>query len=545
VHFLRPKVSDTLLLPEPPRKTLANVYASDDQEHAVTAILKVVSGHRRRPLVITSDRGRGKSAALGIAAAELIKKGILNIIICAPSKQIAAMVFKHAELNLRLDTNLNDKLRFFSPDDMQCEQPDADLVLVDEAAAIPLSMLTFFLKRYSRIVFASTQHGYEGSGRGFTINFRRILDAETPDWKNCQLRTPIRWQDNDSLEKFTFDALLLDAEPAETSVVKKTQINECSFVQVNKYELLKDEAMLRQVFGLLVGAHYQTKPSDLMHLLDDRDISIFCLESNEPIIAVALVVREGNIDSALSTEIFEGKRRIQGHLVAQSLSANVGVEFANEISGDRIIRIAVHPDLQQQGFGKHLLKQLIEISDADYISTSYGVTVPLLQFWQASGFIAVYLGMKRDASSGRHSVIMLHAKTEAGEKIQQQARYNFSNSFPQLLSDPLRSLESDVALALLPEKTVSSSFSSEERRMIEGFATGHRGYENTLYLIWKLVCEKLPDNQLLNNEEKRILILKVLQKHSWKTTIEKMCGKVKGKNEAISVLRSAVAGLLQ
>ena len=81
--------------------------------------------------------------------------------------------------------------------------------------------------------------------------------------------------------------------------------------------------------------------------------------------------------------------------------------------------------------------------------------------------------------------------------------------------------------------------------MIEGFATGHRGYENTLYLIWKLVCEKLPDNQLLDKEEKRILILKVLQKHSWKTTIEKMCGKVKGKNEAISVLRSAVAGLLQ
>ena len=55
----------------------------------------------------------------------------------------------------------------------------------------------------------------KAAGRGFSINFRKILDAETPDWKNCQLRTPIRWQDNDSLEKFTFDALLLDAEPAE------------------------------------------------------------------------------------------------------------------------------------------------------------------------------------------------------------------------------------------------------------------------------------------------------------------------------------------
>ena len=493
VTFLNPKDSDSILLPEPPRKAFANIYASDDQEHAVAAILKVVSGHRRRPLVITSDRGRGKSAALGIAAAELIKKGIQNILICAPSKQIAAMVFKHAELNLELNTNLNDKLRFFSPDDLQREQPDAELVLIDEAAAIPLSILTFFLKCYSRIVFSSTQHGYEGSGRGFAINFRKVLDAETPDWKSCHLRTPIRWQDNDSLEKFTFDALLLDAEPAETSLLEKTRIDKCSFVQVNKCELLKDEAMLRQVFGLLVGAHYQTKPSDLMHLLDDRDISIFCLQSNESIIAVALVVREGDIDSNLSTEIFEGKRRLHGHLVAQSLAANVGVEFANELKGDRIIRIAVHPDLQQQGFGKHLLKQLIEISDADYISTSYGVTEPLLQFWQASGFVEVYLGMKRDASSGTHSVIMLHSKTEDGEKLQQQARYNFSNSFPQLLSDPLRNLETNIALALLPAQAATTSFSNAEVRMLEGFATGQRGYENNLYLIWKLVCEKLPE----------------------------------------------------
>ena len=545
VTFLNPKASGSIMLPEPSRKTFANVYASEDQDFAIAAILKVVSGHRRRPLVITSDRGRGKSAALGIAAAELLKSGIQNILICAPSKQIAAMVFKHAELNLDSDTKLTNKLRFFSPDDLQREQPDADLVLVDEAAAIPLSMLTFFLKRYSRIVFSSTQHGYEGSGRGFSINFRKVLDTVTPDWKRCQLLTPIRWQENDSLEKFTFDALLLDAEPTETSLVEKTRINSCSFIQINKQDLLKDEAILRQLFGLLVGAHYQTKPSDLMHLLDDRDISIFCLQSTESIIAVALVVREGNIDSALSTEIFEGRRRLHGHLVAQSLAANVGVEFANELKGDRIIRIAVHPDLQQQGFGTHLLKQLIEISDADYVSTSYGVTVPLLHFWQASGFIAVYLGMKRDASSGTHSVIMLHAKSEDGEKLKQQARYNFSNSFPQLLSDPLRNLETTIALALLPEQAATSSLSEEEVRMIEGFATSLRGYENNLYLIWKLVCEKLPGNKLLDNEEKRILILKVLQKHSWQTTIGKMCGKVKGKKELISVLRSAVSGLLQ
>ncbi len=545
VWFIRPKDSDSILLPEPPKKTFANVYATADQENTVAAILKVVTGHRRRPLVITSDRGRGKSAALGIAAAELIKNGAKKIIICAPSKQIATMVFKHAELNLEADKSLHNNIAFYSPDELQRLKPEADLVLIDEAAAIPLSLLTVFLKHYSRIVFASTQHGYEGSGRGFAINFRKVLDTETPEWKSCEMHTPIRWQVNDSLEKFTYEALLLNAEPAESSVVEKSRIDECSFSEINKYELLKDEAELGQLFGLLVGAHYQTKPSDLMRLFDDQDISIFSLQAKQSIIAVALVVREGEIDSTLSTEIFEGKRRLQGHLVAQSLAANVGVEFACELSGDRIIRIAVHPSLQGRGFGAHLLTQLKDKSCADYISTSYGVTEPLLRFWQESGFVAVYLGMKRDASSGTHSVIMLHARTKSGQNIQQQAQHNFAKSFLHLLSDPLRNLEPDIALALLPAQATTPTFSAEETRMLEAFATALRGYENNLYLIWKLVSKKLPDNELIDQEEKRILMIKVLQKHSWKTAIEIMGAKIKGKKEALLLLRNAVAKLLR
>ncbi|MFQ3339681.1 MAG: tRNA(Met) cytidine acetyltransferase, partial [Colwellia sp.] len=46
---------------------------TEEQYYAVNAISKVLSGHRKRPLVLTADRGRGKSSALAITCAQLMK----------------------------------------------------------------------------------------------------------------------------------------------------------------------------------------------------------------------------------------------------------------------------------------------------------------------------------------------------------------------------------------------------------------------------------------------------------------------------------------
>ncbi|MGK0273486.1 MAG: tRNA(Met) cytidine acetyltransferase [Cocleimonas sp.] len=554
VHFLERNLEEELQLPNPPRNNFAQVFATPDQENAVAAIIKVVTGHRRRPLVITSDRGRGKSAALGIAAAELAKRGIKNIIICAPSKKTAAMVFKHAELGFVVSNfHISNKdeyesnLRFFSPDELQLKKPEADLVLIDEAAAIPMPLLISFLKQYSRIVFASTQHGYEGCGRGFAINFLKVLDNKAPEWKNCELKVPIRWNENDTLEQFTFDALLLNAEAVDKSVIINISLNDCHFSQINKQKLLSPinnrNSRLKQLFGLLISAHYQTKPSDLMQLLDDDSVSIYCLEANDAIVAVAIIMAEGNIDPELSTDIFASKRRLQGHLVAQALSSNIGIESAIELSGERISRIAVHPNLQYQGLGTYLLQKLIEKSSADYLSTSYGATEPLLNFWQNSGFLPVHLGIKRDASSGAHSVTMLYPKNANGQKLTIQAQFNFSRSFPQLLSDTLNELESEIAFILLSSRT-TKAIDVEDSKILHAFAYESRGYENTHYLIWELVLSKLANNQNLNDQERKILILKVLQKQSWDSLKHRMGSNISGKKDALVLIRKAVAKLL-
>ncbi|MGI9301367.1 MAG: tRNA(Met) cytidine acetyltransferase TmcA domain-containing protein, partial [Gammaproteobacteria bacterium] len=70
---------------------------SADQRRAVDAIIKVVTGQRRRPVVLMSDRGRGKSAALGIAAARLLRGKIARIVVTGPSRDAAAPAFAHAQ----------------------------------------------------------------------------------------------------------------------------------------------------------------------------------------------------------------------------------------------------------------------------------------------------------------------------------------------------------------------------------------------------------------------------------------------------------------
>jgi len=526
----------------PSAKKITATYANNDQQKAVEAIVKVVTGHRRRPLVITADRGRGKSAALGLASAQLLKNGLSNIIVTAPSKKMAEVIFQQAK-----NSYPDARLTFISPDELQNKMPKADLLLVDEAGAIPLPLLEDFVKHYSRIVFATTLHGYEGCGRGFTLKFFKTLDLLAPQWKHCQLKTPIRYPENDPLENFIFKSLLLNAEPINAEKIKHASLDDCHVEIVDKQELLKNEALLKNVFGLLVNAHYQTKPSDLKLLLDDQTLTIQALfTAQKQLIAVALIIKEGGLDPKLASEIFRGERRIKGHLVAQALSANTGSEFAPCLIGERISRIAVHPQLQNKGFGSYLLKTLCDSSKADYISTTFGATAELINFWKKQGFNSVYLGMKRDASSGVHSLIMLNGLNNKGKNLVDETQLRFAKNYLQLLAEPFKNLESELALLILSGLSTEtfSVLNVHENQELSAFAHHQRGYENTLHSIWTFTLKSLATGQLrLSAIESKVLMLKVLQKHDWQATKNKTG--LSGKREVLQVLRQALAKLLR
>lgn len=366
---------------------------SDLQVVAVETILQA-----NAPVVLTADRGRGKSAALGMAASQLQVAG-KRVLLTAPSRATVESVFKHAEL----------PPLFFAPDDLLQTLPEGDVLLVDEAAAIPVPLLLKMLQHYPRCVFSTTLHGYEGSGRGFALRFQKALDTLAPGWLAVRLQQPMRWAENDPLERFINQALLLDADVGDG--VCNTPLRPL-YRQLNRDELAQNEPLLRQLFGLLITAHYQTRPSDLRQLLDAPDISIHVLEQQGTLVAVALLSREGGLDAQLTAAIHAGTRRPHGHPVPQTLTFHAQLAGAAELVCERVMRIAVHPLLQNQGLGAHLLEHLLGFAaqqGADYLGVSYAMTPELLRFWERAGFVVARIGFRQDAASGSRSVVQVKA----------------------------------------------------------------------------------------------------------------------------------------
>ncbi|MGL5336393.1 MAG: tRNA(Met) cytidine acetyltransferase, partial [Enterovibrio sp.] len=263
-RFTAPLSSPNISLPTP------------DQLNAIAAIERVLTGHRRRPALLLADRGRGKSAALGIAAAQLMARAKKCIVVSAPAPSCVATLFFHALMienikkisEFHLEHENGSALLFLSPDELLKNAVKCDLLLVDEAAALPAFMLQKLLQNYSRLVFATTEHGYEGSGRGFSTKFKALLTQTAPGWKEVKLSTPIRYAADCPVEHWLYQFCLLDVKTPPAA------LGEVAVTPISQQRLLADEALLRQVFALLVNAHYQTSPNDLLYLLSETPAPI-------------------------------------------------------------------------------------------------------------------------------------------------------------------------------------------------------------------------------------------------------------------------------
>jgi tRNA(Met) cytidine acetyltransferase len=501
--------------------------ATPDQDRAIAAILAVARGRARRPLVIRAHRGRGKSAALGLAAGQLQRDRPLRILVTAPRRSAAESLFKHAAAvsaercpNIGIKTRSSDEvttdptwrsargftdqsLAFRSPAELARERPEADLLLIDEAAGIPAPLLEALLVQYPRVVFATTLHGYEGTGRGFDVRFRDTLDRLTPNWREISLETPIRWAADDPLEALTFRALLLDAAPATPEQLDGPNPAPFRCERLNRDDLARDEPTLRELFGLLVLAHYQTRPMDLRMLMDGPNVRLYVIRRGNHIAATLLAAEEGGIaDPALRAAIFMGLRRPRGHLLPQTLSTHAGIAQAPALRYLRVIRIAVHPALGRRGLARRLLRRLYRDGRAegiDLLGASFGATPDLVRFWDHCGFRPAQIGTSRNAASGEHALVVLRRLNARGWRFAKEAEARLESRLPILLAGPLRTLDPTTAAALV--KTLGFMPSAErleqvcandiEDRELQGFIEGHRSLDATLPLLADLTRRRL------------------------------------------------------
>ncbi|CCW69681.1 unnamed protein product [Phytomonas sp. Hart1] len=293
-----------------------------DQAKTVLALMQAVAAKQLdATCVVTAGRGRGKSAALGLAAAGAIAQGYSNIFCTAPSPENLQTFFEFAVRGLKdfgyVETTHFEVLQSTNEDFARCiiriqvfkehrqtiqfvlatdaeTFAQAELAIIDEAAALPLPVVKRMLGPYL-IFLSSTISGYEGTGR--SLSMKLIADMRKGSGgggsrangvssggrqlKEIALQDAIRYGPGDPLERWLNTLLCLDATEKAVPLRASPHPNTCELYYVNRDALFSyhpfAEEVLQRIEALLVAAHYKNQPNDLQLLSDAPGHHLFVL----------------------------------------------------------------------------------------------------------------------------------------------------------------------------------------------------------------------------------------------------------------------------
>jgi tRNA(Met) cytidine acetyltransferase len=509
-----------------------------DQVDAVYAFEALrESGHA---VVVEADRGRGKSSAAGLAAASLAEDGA-DVLVTAPGYENAREVFVRAEALLdemdrlasmdprrrRMTTRRRGSVRYEKPAVAARLPGDPDVVIVDEAAALPVHLLERTLDA-DRVAYTTTVHGYEGAGRGFSVRFRDRLATSDHEVHPVTMAEPIRYAAGDPVETWAFHALALDARPAVEQLVEDATPQECEYRAFAPDDLLADENRLREVFGLLVLAHYRTEPDDLARLLDAPNLSVRVLTREGHVVSVALLAREGGLPEDLREHMYHGGR-VRGNMLPDVLTSQLRDADAAVPEGVRIVRIATHHAVRSRGLGSQLLAEIRAEFDGevDWVGTGFGATPDLLRFWGENGYGTVHLSTTRNDESGEHSALMLDPTSDAGRALHDRHATWFVERVGSMLTDALDDVDADVVRSALASADASATPALSERdwRVVVGASYGPGLFDVDPGPFRELALAHLvdpADPDALDDRQERLLVLRVLQGHDWSTVADEL-----------------------
>uniref|UniRef100_A0AAV2L337 RNA cytidine acetyltransferase n=1 Tax=Knipowitschia caucasica TaxID=637954 RepID=A0AAV2L337_KNICA len=402
-----------------PVGVLVDCCKTMDQTKAVLKFIEAISEKTLRSTVaLTAARGRGKSAALGLAVAGAVAFGYSNIFVTSPSPDnlhtMFEFIFKgfdslqyQEHLDYEVIQSLNPEfnkavvrvnifkehrqtIQYIHPGDA-VKLGQAELLVIDEAAAIPLPLVKKLLGPYL-VFMSSTINGYEGTGRSLSLKLiqqlrqqsadsQQSLSAENKNTNTARLsaarslhevslQESIRYASGDSVEKWLNDLLCLDCLNIPRLISGCPLPQSCDLYYVNRDTLFcyhkASEAFLQRLMALYVASHYKNSPNDLQMLSDAPAHHLFCLLPPVPptqnslpeVLAVIQVCLEGEISRQSILNSLSRGKKASGDLIPWTVSEQFqDMEFGS-LSGGRVVRIAVNPDYQGMGYGSRALQLL-------------------------------------------------------------------------------------------------------------------------------------------------------------------------------------------
>jgi tRNA(Met) C34 N-acetyltransferase TmcA len=266
---------------------------------------------------------------------------------------------------------------------------------------------------------------------------------------------------------------------------------------------LANDDLLEQAFAILTSAHYQTTAMDLRHMLDSPAMEIWVASMGQIPCAAALVSREGGIEETLYDDITHKRRRLKNQLLVQLLTQFTLSKKILSLQYQRIVRIAVIPQIQNQGVGSALIKAITtdNAESVDVMGTSFGADEASLAFWLKQGFSPVHLGYKRNPRSGLASVAMLLSCNEAAKPALLAAQLLLQLNLNVLRSAVDERSARDHNYVRVVDKLLSQQIQKREDSgiidiftpQVELYARGSRNFIDSLAALqWYLQKESLP-----------------------------------------------------
>lgn len=505
---------------------------------------------RKKALVLIADRGRGKSAALGLGLAGLghrIRKMKSQVQLVVSAMEYAN-VETLAEFLLKGLRTLGYKpgiekeggevksikargifVDFITPYQL-LRRERADIVAVDEAAAVPLPVLYSVHQKFDRTVFATTIHGYEGAGRGFSIRFLKSLREDpNTDVQIYEMKEPIRYGRGDPIEAWLFDVFLLDAEPDKLDEDDYELIRRRRVVYIK--DIVEDERRLRPFFGIYVQAHYRNEPDDLGMLLDapHHTARALALENGKIVVSLELA-EEGGLDDSSIEEALRGLK-LPGNIIPDRFLKYWRLPEFAKLKGWRIVRIATHPEAQDMGLGTAALKMVEEEARErayDWVGVGFGVYDKLLKFWIKNGYIPIHISPERNPTSGEYSVLLIKPLSERAVKFVQYANVEFRRRLIHSLMGPYSDLKPEEAKMLMEDWgwdiEPKPALSRNQLDRLVAYAVGPMTYENVSDALYFLATQYFYSSRLkrpsLPEPFELALVSKVLQARPWRDAAE-------------------------